>query len=138
MSPVVKVELTMTYQSQPCDIFKSIPPRPDPVPDAGGNLIFEVEQILGHQKKGRGFQCLTLMKGFPQNYEQWQPTRDVFYSDGTLTAVFFLTLPRKKDCSGIFGDVNVNSAVGDILKEPFSEMVKSNWKKGNPSRPIGL
>ena len=86
--PVVQVEHTTPHREQPADIALDIPVRPDPVPDSTGELSFEVEAILAHRKRGRGYQWLALMKGSPQHEAEWQPTRDFIDLDGTLTEAF--------------------------------------------------
>ena len=61
---VVHVIHTTPYVKQPSDIAPSIPAEPEPVPRIEGNE-YEVENILAHRRKGRGYQFLTLMKGYP-------------------------------------------------------------------------
>lgn len=86
--PVVHVEHTTKRKNQPKDIGLAIPKRPVPVPDADGSLLHEVDSILAHRRRGKGYQWLTLMKGAPQHEASWQPTRDFVDDDGTLTAAF--------------------------------------------------
>lgn len=88
LHPVVHVSHTTPYKTQPPELSQPVTPRPEPVPDESGDLLFEVERILAHRKRGRGFQWLTLMKGTPQHEAEWQPTRDFVDEDGTLTAAF--------------------------------------------------
>ena len=61
---------------------------PNLVSDTDGELLFEVEAILRHRRRGRSYQFLTMLKGAPRHEAQWQPTRDFVDSDGTLTASF--------------------------------------------------
>lgn len=68
------------------DIARTEVPRPEPVPDERGELLFVVDSILKHRRRGRGLQFLTLMRGAPQHEAEWQPTRDFVDADGTLTA----------------------------------------------------
>lgn len=88
LHPVVHVSHTTPHKSQPPSMSQPVPPRPDPVPDDAGELLFEVERILAHRKRGRGYQWLTLLKGYPQHEAEWQPTRDFVDADGTVTDAF--------------------------------------------------
>jgi hypothetical protein len=82
--PVVHVIHTTPQYTQPADISSPVPVRPDPVPtDLGPE--YEVEAILAHRRRGRGYQFLTLMKGDPIHDAEWQPTRDFVDTDGTVT-----------------------------------------------------
>lgn len=88
LHPVVHVSHTTPHRSQPTSLSQPVTPRPDPVPDISGDLLFQVERILAHRKRGRGYQWLTLMTGSPQHEAEWQPTRDFVDADGTLTGAF--------------------------------------------------
>ena len=82
--PVVHVIHTKPHYEQPLDISSSVPVRPTPVPTALGPE-YEVESILAHRRRGRGYQFLTLMKGDPIHDAEWQPARDFIDPDGTMT-----------------------------------------------------
>jgi hypothetical protein len=46
---------------------------------------YEVESIIAHRPRGRGYQFLTLLKGDPPHDTDWQPFRDFIDADGTMT-----------------------------------------------------
>ena len=85
--PVWNIAHNIPYRQQPSDICQPFPTLPVPVTSAGGDS-FVVDKILGHRKRGRGYQWLTLMKDAPQHDAQWQPTKDFVDNDGTLTKAF--------------------------------------------------
>jgi len=92
---VVHVAHTMPFVQQPADIGHPVV-RPDPVPEPNtGAPLYMVEESLGHRKRGRGFQWLTLMEGTPRHEACWQPTKDFIDSDGTLTKAFHVYIVRK-------------------------------------------
>lgn len=82
--PVVHVIHTTPHYDQPLDISSPVPVRPTPVPTALGPE-YEVESILAHRRRGRGYQFLTLMRGDPIHDAEWQPARDFIDPDGTMT-----------------------------------------------------
>jgi hypothetical protein len=82
--PVVHVIHTTPYRSQPPDIAEPLPDNPAPVPAVLGDE-HEVEAILAHRRRGRGYQFLTLLKGTATHDAEWQPTRDIIDPDGTMT-----------------------------------------------------
>lgn len=88
LHPVVHALHTRPFLEQPSHISQPITPRPDPVPDDDGALLFKVDKILSHRRRGRGYQFLTLLEGAPRHEAEWQPTRDFVDRDGTLTAAF--------------------------------------------------
>lgn len=88
LHPVIHVSHTIPQKTQPPDISPAVTVRPEPTPDESGTLLFEVERILSHRKRGRGYQWLTLLKGAPEHEAEWQPTRDFVDGDGTLTEAF--------------------------------------------------
>lgn len=103
--PVVQVQHTVPYQPPNSDIQKAIPTRPDPVTVVEGNFLSEVEQILGHRKRGSGFKWLKLMKDSPQNDAQLNgriPT-NLSILMGQQPPFFWAT-SKKRDFSGIFGE----------------------------------
>lgn len=84
--PVVHVSHTMPFSDQSSDISQPIDTKPLPVPNFGGEK-HKVGRILRHRPRGHGFQFLTLMKGAPLHYAEFQPTRYFVDADGTVTAV---------------------------------------------------
>ena len=86
--PVVHVSHTRPFIQQPSDIGKILSKRPDPIP-AVVEMEYEVEKILKHRKRGKGYQWLTLMKGTPTHEAQWQPTGDFVDKDKTMTKAFY-------------------------------------------------
>ena len=85
--PVVHVIHTIPYVEHPEDISQPVLPRPEPIPTVQGEEQV-VDKVLPHQKRGRGYQFLTLMKGDPDQDSIWQPTRDFVDSHGTVTDVW--------------------------------------------------
>lgn len=85
---VVHVKHTSRVRHKPDDIGLSGPPHLTPPPDKDGQPLYEVESILCHRKRGKGFKWLTLMRGAPQQEACWQPTRDFIDADGTITEAF--------------------------------------------------
>lgn len=81
---VVNVIQTVPFYEQHCDIATPFDPQPDPVPVVEGEE-YEVEEILNHRKRGRGYQFLTLMKESPTHDAEWQPTTDFVDKDGAVT-----------------------------------------------------
>lgn len=61
--PVVHVSHTTPFIKKPVDIGNLLPPQPARIPVTGGELENEVDSTLGHRKRGRGYQFLTLLKG---------------------------------------------------------------------------
>lgn len=86
--PVINVLHTVPYREQPVDMSQPTPTLPTAVGNIDGEDLFIVDQILGHRKRGRGFQWLTAMKNVPQHDAQWKPKKDFIDSDGTLTQAF--------------------------------------------------
>lgn len=86
--PVVHVSYTKPHRSQPPDLAQKIRSTPVPVDATAEIPLFKVDRILGHRKRGRGYQWLTLMENSATHEAEWQPTRDFVDSDGTLTKAF--------------------------------------------------
>lgn len=82
--PVVHVSHTVPWHDQPRDIGKEVVEPPAPVLMKYGDEM-EVEAILDHRRRGRGYQFLTLMKGQPRHDAECRPTRDFVDPDGTTT-----------------------------------------------------
>jgi hypothetical protein len=82
--PVVHVIHTTRHHAQLADTSSPVPVRPAPVATESGPE-YEVEYILAHRPRGRGYQFLTLMKGDPLHDAEWQPARDFIDADGTMT-----------------------------------------------------
>lgn len=83
---VVHVEHERRFHSQPTDISNNGPGPSQPFVDEHGDTVVEIGQILGHRKKGRGYQFLALPKGAPTHDACWQPLRDFVDTDNTITA----------------------------------------------------
>jgi len=85
--PVVHVIHTMPFKEQPEDIRQEVAPRPEPIPTIQGEEYI-VEKILGHRKKGRGYQFLTLWKGYPNHDATWQKTADFIDHRGNKNVIW--------------------------------------------------
>jgi len=77
----------MLYKEQPKDIRKEIVERPEPIPSVDGDEYI-VEKILNHRKKGKGYQFLTLWKGYPEHDATWQKTSDFIDSSGNKNGIW--------------------------------------------------
>lgn len=86
--PVVHVEHTARVQHQPSNISQETPPRPAPIPQDDGTSLIEVDRILHHRKRGKGYQWLAAYTGAPLHEARWQPTSDFLDPDGTITKAF--------------------------------------------------
>ena len=62
--PVIHVSHTIPYKEQPAEIAASAQPRPEPVQAEEGEE-YEVEAIVKHKKRGKGYRFLTLTKVEP-------------------------------------------------------------------------
>lgn len=52
---VVHVSHKTPHKSQPLYLSQPVTPRLDPIFDASGDLLFEVDRVLGHHKRARGY-----------------------------------------------------------------------------------
>lgn len=87
--PVVHVRLAKPHITNPRALADEIPTRPEiPEENEKGENLFAVSKILGHRKRGRGYQWLTLLEEAAKHEAERQPTKDFVDADGTLTAVF--------------------------------------------------
>lgn len=67
---VIRVSNVDQYVQQPEDIAPAVADRPAPVPTIkGGKHV--VDQILSHQRRGRGIQFFTLTKGSSHYDAAW-------------------------------------------------------------------
>lgn len=85
---MVHVLHTNFHKTQPTEIGQLASLRPDPIPDSADEDQFELHRILSHRKRGRGYQCLTLLKGSPEHEAELQPTPDFVDTDRTVTQAF--------------------------------------------------
>lgn len=63
-------------------------PAPEPVqpfPEDNCDFVVEVSEIMGHKKRGRRFQVLTLYVNSPAHEAEWKPLCDFVDKDGTIT-----------------------------------------------------
>jgi hypothetical protein len=59
---------------------------PKPPPELiEGEEVYEVEQIMRHRRRGRGYQYYIKWKGYPISEALWEP-EDVFSDDGDMLA----------------------------------------------------
>ena len=72
---VINVMHTVPFSEQEKDISSLVIIRPDPIPTIEGDK-YVVEKILAHRKRGRGYQFLTLWKGYPDHEAQWLPAKN--------------------------------------------------------------
>lgn len=83
--PVVHVEHTARAYHQPDHIHASCPERARPFINDIGEEVIDVQAILAHRRKGRGWQFLTQFRNTPCHEAEWKPLRDFIASDGTIT-----------------------------------------------------
>lgn len=86
--PVVPVSHTKPHREQPEEIGQLSRQTPVPVQESPEGLLYDVDRILAHRKRGRGYQWLTLFENSNTHDAQWQPTRDFIDADATLTKAF--------------------------------------------------
>ena len=77
------------------EISNPQPQAPDPIPVDGAEE-YEVEEILSHRKRGKGFQFLTSWKGYPSHEAIWLPSRNFIDSHGVINPSF-LDYIRRND-----------------------------------------
>lgn len=63
--PVIHVEHTIPAHHQPADISSPTPAPSQQYIDETGENVIEVEKILSHRRRGRGWQFLTKFKNAP-------------------------------------------------------------------------
>ncbi len=85
---------TVPHKSQLYDTSAPVTPRPDLTPASEGEE-YEVGSIQNHRKRGRGFQFLTLMIGFPTHDAKWQPNKDFIDQDGSINDNFLEYIKSK-------------------------------------------
>ena len=115
---VVHVEHTARVHQQPVDLQAIDAPPTQTLQLVDQNPEFVVKAVLGHRRKGRGYQWLTLMEGDSEEDAEWQPTSDFIDSDGTVTEKLLeyvknhnLSIPR------ITVVADDNSLEEDIVKQ---------------------
>lgn len=67
-------------------IASKTPTTPTPISEEKN--LFNVEPILVHRRRGRGYEWLTLMQNSNTHNEQWQSNKDCIDANGTLTKAF--------------------------------------------------
>jgi len=61
---------------------------PTPPPDlVGGEEVYEVETILNHRRRGRGYQYLVKWTGYPITEASWE-SEQAFNNDGDTLALY--------------------------------------------------
>ena len=80
--------MTLLRQYKETDIYGANFPQPPP-DIIEGEEVYEVEQILKHRKRGRGYQYYMAWKGYPISEASWEPEQ-VFSDDGDLLTSYKL------------------------------------------------
>lgn len=91
---VVHVEHTRPYRVQPARICALEEKRLETVIWDDNEVQYLVDDILGHRKRGRGFQLLTDMKSDTREEAAWKPVSDFVDDDSTTTYVFLEYIDR--------------------------------------------
>jgi hypothetical protein len=73
---------TLLRQYKETDVYGANFPRPTPEL-IEGEEVYEIEYILRHRKRGRGYQYYVKWKGYPITEASWEP-EEVFSDDGDL------------------------------------------------------
>ena len=73
---------TLLQQYRENEVYGANFPKPPPEL-VDGEEVYEVEGILRHQKRGRGYQYYVKWKGYPISEASWEP-EEVFSDDGDL------------------------------------------------------
>lgn len=85
--PVVRISYKIQQGEQPAEIAASVPSRPAPVQAQKGEE-HEIEAILKHRKKGKGYRFLTLIKGGPTHDDESLSKKSFVDKDGTVTQLW--------------------------------------------------
>lgn len=83
--PVVHVEHTARVHRQDPELTHPAKERAHPYIDNMGEIVIEVERILAHRRRGKGWQFLTLFKNAPLHEAEWKPLHDFVDLDRTIT-----------------------------------------------------
>lgn len=79
--PVVHVEHTSRVSSQPADITQAKQPCPSPIPQPDVSSLIYVDKIIGHIKRGKGYQLIAAKTCAPLQESERKPRRDVVDQD---------------------------------------------------------
>lgn len=79
--PVVNVSHTKPYFDQPEDLSSTIERPPPPVIGPLGPA-YEIDRVIQHRRRGRGYQFLVDWKGYPTYEASWEPTSHFIDEDG--------------------------------------------------------
>lgn len=63
--------------------------RSEPVTTGTANFEFEIDRILAHRIRGKGFRWEALLKGAAQQEVEWKSTKEFIHDDGTATVAFY-------------------------------------------------
>ena len=77
---------TLLRQYKETDVYGANFPRPPP-DVIEGEETYEVERILKHRKRGRGYQYYVAWKGYPISEASWEPEQ-VFSDNGNLLTTY--------------------------------------------------
>lgn len=88
--PVVHVEYTKPARTQPRATASHIPAPTKPFTDEHGDLVIEIDSILAHRRRGRGYQFFRLYKSASPHEAEWMPLRNFIDADGTITMALHL------------------------------------------------
>ena len=73
-------------QYRETEVYGANYPRPPPEL-VKGEEVYEVENILKHRRRGRGYQYYVKWKGYPIEEASWEP-EEVFSNDGDLLSLY--------------------------------------------------
>ena len=73
-------------QYKETEVYGANYPRPPPEL-VEGEEVYEVENILKHRRRGKGYQYYVKWKGYPIEEASWEP-EEVFSNDGDLLSLY--------------------------------------------------
>lgn len=90
--PGIRVSLTKPAISELPALKEEIPPNVESFEiDERRQQLYQEREILSHQKRGRGYQWLTLFESTPNHEAERQPTKGFVNLYGSLTKPFATT-----------------------------------------------
>ena len=112
------------------------PPAPTPPPPRvleGGDLVWEVSQILAGRRRGRGFQYLVDWVGYGLEDRSWVPRS--YLADPSLLDTFYKEYPQAVGRSPRVSRREGGPVVSQQAATPSAPQ-SSSWQRANPHSTI--